>query len=141
MKRIGKITALITLFALLATPGGSSAFAKKPRGGGGGPSPTPNSYVVDYFGPLPGGTYTYPLGMNNHAEVVGRADRSDGWPCAFVYSPANGIVDLNDQFRADGLAAPDGTALAFDSATGTGWLVGWCRTSMTPARSFACLEN
>jgi len=92
--------------ALLAKPPGGGGGGSGGGGGGGGTPPAaPPSYTINYLGTL-GGSWSMTYGMNNNGDVVGAAERADGSSGPFVYTPADGMLDLNRLIPNTGLDSP-----------------------------------
>lgn len=65
------------------------------------------------------GTDTVPYAINNRLQIVGAADRSDGLPVAFLWSPSKGFVSVVENAGAlDINSAGDVVGRWFDCPVG-----------------------
>ncbi len=99
LKHWKRTLALLSIAAAVALVSAGLALGKKP------PKPPPEppppqpqptvTYSITFLPSLPGQTVVYVHDLNNHGEVVG-SSRHEGGLRPFLYTPAGGVVDLND---------------------------------------------
>lgn len=85
-------------------------------------SPSTGVQVLPFLGE-PYQQAVKPMGINNAGTVVGEIYQG-GSARAFVYTPANGIRDLNDPAIVAGIPAGF-TLMNAQKVNDTGWIVGW----------------